>query len=151
MKILDIFYNKPLLTSVMAFFIAQMIKIIPGVIINKKIPWDRVMGTGGMPSSHTAGVCALFTSLGIKHGFASTEFAISFVFASIIMYDATGIRYAAGEHAQVLNHIMENLHEAMKEGIQHIKLKTLLGHTHGQVWLGAILGICVALISYYFF
>lgn len=150
MKFLEILSNKTLWTAFTAFLIAQLIKVITGIIQEKKIPWDRVTGTGGMPSSHSAGVAALTTMIGLTEGFGSNLFAISLTFASIIMYDATGIRWAAGRHAQTLNMLMENLQEFFKEGFKPERLKTLLGHTHPQVYLGALLGIAAALISYYF-
>lgn len=150
MSILEIIHNKPLWTAFAAFMIAQFIKITAGIIKTRSIPWDRIFGTGGMPSSHSAGVCALATTVGLINGFDSSLFAISLTFASIIMYDATGIRWAAGKHAQTINMLVENLQDFFKEGFKPIKLKTLLGHTQPQVFLGALLGIATGLASYYF-
>lgn len=112
----------------------------------KKINFRRFLDTGSMPSSHTASVVSLATAVGIQKGIASTFFAISIVFAVVVMYDATGVRRAAGKQASVLNKIVENIKK--KDGLVIIEenLKELLGHTPKEVFGGAILGIIMAFL-----
>jgi len=115
------------------------------------LDFSRMVGAGGMPSSHSAFVTALTTAVGQKSGWNSPELAISLVFALIIMYDAAGVRRAAGKQARILNQIMEDLQQGEKLYSEGEKLKELLGHTPVEVFAGAILGIGVALIliNYY--
>ena len=127
--------------------IAQIIKVITVFITEKRIAWDRVASTGGMPSSHSAGVVALATSIGLMDGFNSSLFALSAGVALIVMYDATGVRRAAGLHAEYLNQIVKELSHIFKQDGQEQKaLKTLLGHTYLQVGAGLVQGIIVALV-----
>jgi hypothetical protein len=99
-----------------------------------------------MPSSHSAAVAALTTGMGIKYGLQSPYFTISAVFSVIVIYDATGIRRAAGEHAEVLNELVEELNHLLQDGFRSQNLKTLLGHTYPQAIVGIIIGIALAFI-----
>jgi len=133
-----------------AWFIAQLIKVIITLVKKKKIDFRRFVGAGGMPSSHSSSVTCLAMTVGLIDGFCNIAFAICTVFAVIVMYDAAGVRRAAGQQAKILNKIVEewfksNLKEKDKQ------LKELLGHTPKEVFAGAILGIAVALIWYYLF
>ncbi len=127
--------NTILNASFLAWCTAQLLKVIISLITGK-FETSRFTGTGGMPSSHTATVAALCTSTYITCGFQTAEFAFTFVFALIVMYDAIGIRHAAGEQAKVLNSMMESSQKNSSE-----KLKELLGHTKLEVLCGLILGI----------
>ena len=143
----EIFQNRVLLTSVASYFIAQVLKIIIILFKEKRLDWRLIFASGGMPSSHSSTVMALWVMCGLCTGWTSVETAISFVFAVIVMYDATGVRRAAGEQAKVLNEIVEIIeHRRMISGE---KLKELVGHTPLQVVAGGILGLTIALISYY--
>lgn len=122
---------------------AQLLKILFNLIIEGKFVPERAASTGGMPSSHAATVSALTTSIGIIHGIASPFFAVSTVFSIIVVYDAVGIRRAAGRHAEVLNEWSNILSEIYEHGIQPENLKTLLGHTYPQVLAGTALGILI--------
>ncbi|MBO8430963.1 divergent PAP2 family protein [Spirochaetes bacterium] len=130
-------------SGLMAAFFAQLIKFIIFTIKSKKINFKIFTTTGGMPSSHSAGVMGLSTSVGLIKGFDSIVFAIALGYALITMYDAAGVRRAAGKTAACLNRMMEDFY---KHDVQAIggKLKELLGHTPLEVIMGAIFGILFA-------
>lgn len=136
--------NKTIVVPSLAWFIAQVAKVFTEIIIHKKINFKRLVGSGGMPSSHSAFVVALAVAVGRIEGWGSAIFGITFVIALVVMYDAAGVRRAAGKQAQVLNKLMD---ESMK-GHAHVdeRLKELLGHSPFEVFIGAILG---ALFGWY--
>lgn len=140
--ITQVYDNHILWASIFACFLAQFIKIFTGK--EKRIDISRIAMSGGMPSSHSSFVTSLSTMIGINRGFDSVEFAISTVFALIVMYDASGVRRAVGKQAALLNKIVEDLQN--KKHIEHETLKELVGHTPKEVILGAILGILVGVI-----
>ena len=111
---MDFWKDSVLVTCVLAWFIAQLIKVIYTLIKNKKIDFRRFIGAGGMPSSHSSFVTSLATSVGIEKGFSSVEFAIATVFSLVVMYDAAGVRRAAGQQARILNKIVEEWEKADK-------------------------------------
>jgi len=133
--------NTPLVAAFVATLLAQVFKV--GLVLATERRWapERLLETGGMPSSHSAAVAALTTSLGMIYGLGHPYFAVAVVFATIVMYDATGIRRAAGQHAELLNDLVEELSHLFDEGFQPRALKTLLGHTYPQVVVGALLGL----------
>ncbi len=133
-------------TVLMAWLIAQTIKVAIGVVQEKRFNFKWFVGSGGMPSSHTATVSALATAVGLTYGFASPLFAITFFLAFIIMFDAQGVRRQSGHQAEALNQIIEDIY--LNKGIQQERLKELLGHTPIQVFTGAAIGILVALFCY---
>jgi len=133
--------NTPLVAAFTATLIAQLFKLSLVLATERRWAPERLLETGGMPSSHSAAVAALATSLGMIYGLGHPYFAIAVVFATIVMYDATGIRRAAGEHAELLNDLVEELSHLFDEGFQPRALKTLLGHTYPQVLVGALLGL----------
>lgn len=137
--------NKVLLTAIVGSLSAQILKIIIHYIYHKKIDFRIIFSTGGMPSSHAASVMALSTAVGIEEGFSSNIFAICLFFSFIVMYDAAGIRRAAGKQAEILNKILDDLYAGRKADE---RLKELLGHTPIEVFIGAIWGIIIALIMY---
>jgi hypothetical protein len=145
----EVFNNSILWTTVLATAIAQVLKILQEMILQKKINLKRIVETGGMPSSHSAAVASLATSMGLVYGWASTQFTISAVLAAIVIHDATGIRRAAGEHAEILNDLVEEFSYLLREGFERQHLNTLLGHTYPQALAGVIIGIAVSLIFYY--
>jgi uncharacterized protein len=140
-------YSPWLSTAVLAWIVAQALKMIASTIATHHIDFSRLVDTGGMPSSHTAFVTALTTSIGMTEGWHSALFAITLCFSLIILYDATNLRRSAGYHAQVLNTIVPQLlkGKVVKYGEQFPKLHELLGHTPLEVVVGAGLGIAVAL------
>ncbi len=149
--LLDVVYNRPLWAALIASAIAQMLKVVIEFLTDKKLDLRRLWDTGGMPSSHSASVAALSVMIGLQEGFNSAYFAIAAVFSYIVIYDAKGVRRAAGLHAEILNEIVKELPHLFEEGFQPKALKTLLGHTVPQVIVGTLLGILVAVVIYYNF
>lgn len=128
---------------------AQVIKTILHLFITKEFVAERLVGSGGMPSSHSATVCALATSSYIEYGAQSFEFAIAAILAIVVMYDAMGVRRETGIQAKLLNDIIKTFEDMGRPEISaHDKLKEFVGHTPFQVLMGALLGIFVALIYY---
>jgi len=138
--------NPIFLTVLIAWLLAQTIKVAIGVIREKRFNFRWFVGTGGMPSSHAATVSALATAVGLELGFSSPFFAIAFFFAFIIMFDAQGVRRQSGQQAEILNKIIEDIY--LQKGVKQERLIELLGHTPVQVFIGAALGVIVALICY---
>ena len=136
-----------LITSVISWFVAQVIKVITSLIQNKRFDFRRFVGSGGMPSSHAAFVTSLAAAVGLTEGFGSTDFAVSTVFALVVMYDAAGVRRAAGQQARILNKLVEKWEKSdFSDTDKH--LKELLGHTPKEVFVGALLGITIALLRH---
>jgi acid phosphatase family membrane protein YuiD len=133
-------------TSAAAWVIAQTIKVALGVIREKRFNFKWFVGTGGMPSSHAAGVSALATSVGVSYGFDSALFAIALTFTLIVMFDAQGVRLATGRQAGILNKMLDDIY--WKKKMDEDKLKEFIGHTPIQVFAGAALGILVSLLLY---
>ena len=138
--------NQIFFTVLVAWLVAQTIKVAIGVGREKKFNFRWFVGAGGMPSSHASTVSALATAIGLTYGFGSPFFAITFFFAFIIMFDAQGVRRQSGHQAEALNQIIEDIY--LNKGIQQERLKELLGHTPIQVFMGAAIGILVALFCY---
>ena len=138
--------NQVFLTVALAWLLAQTIKVAIGVVREKRFNFRWFVGTGGMPSSHAATVSALATAVGLEFGFLSPFFAIAFFFAFITMFDAQGVRRQSGQQAEILNKIIEDIY--LQKGVKQERLIELLGHTPIQVFIGATLGILVALICY---
>ena len=132
--------------AILAWAIAQGIKMLLVLFTKKKLDWHYIMSSGGMPSSHSAFVCACASSVGLMYGWSSPMFAIAAVVAIVVMYDAANVRKAAGEQAKILNYIMEHWTE-MKPAIFGKELKELLGHTPFQVLMGGLLGVAVGIIG----
>ena len=138
--------NQVLVSSVTGWVVAQLLKTIIDCMLNKSFSPERLVGSGGMPSSHSSTVCALVVSSGLCYGVSSFEFAVSFILAAIVMYDATGVRRETGKQARLLNMIMEqDIFKLNMEQFQE-KLKEFVGHTPLQVFAGAILGVILALL-----
>ena len=138
--------NKLLMSAVVGWLSAQGIKTVLYSLINKKFSWERLTGSGGMPSSHSATVCAMVVATGRYCGVTSTEFALAAVVSIIVMYDAMGVRYETGEQAKLLNRMFN---EWMDQGVNALpflggkKLKEMVGHTPIEVLTGAVLGIAL--------
>lgn len=129
-----------LIIPTVVWFSVQVFKLVSDTVINRKINFKRFVETGGMPSSHSAVVTSLMTAVGLSEGFDSPIFAVAFVFSFIVMYDAAGVRLAAGKQAKILNQLINS--NQVKVDTNE-KLKELLGHTPIQVFVGAIYGIIV--------
>ena len=135
-------------TAFTAIITAQFIKCLVFLIIKRKLDVRLFTTTGGMPSSHSAGVMGLSTAVGLIRGFSSIEFAIAIGYACIVMYDAAGVRRAAGKQAACLNRIIMDVY---KQDLAEAggKLKELLGHTPMQVFVGAAYGVFYALLVHH--
>jgi acid phosphatase family membrane protein YuiD len=142
----NILNNRVLLVAFVACFVAQGLKLIIDVVQNRKLNMQVLVTTGGMPSAHSALVTALAAGVGQTVNWASPEFAIAMVFAIIVMYDAAGIRQAAGKQAQVLNQMIDQLFQENPDFNQD-RLKELLGHTPIQVLVGSALGITISWLA----
>ena len=136
--------NHVLNVTFFAFMAAQALKVIILLITKKKLDFRRIVGSGGMPSSHAATVSCLVSSVGKNDGTDTILFAVSAVFAIIVMYDASNVRRAAGEQAKILNYMMDHWAETTPEAFGK-ELKELLGHTPVEVFIGSLLGIAFGL------
>lgn len=139
----NILDNQVLVVALFACLFAQTAKLAIELIRFGKVNFRALVTTGGMPSSHSAFVSALATSVGQTVGWESPEFAIAVVFAFIVMYDATGVRQAAGQQARILNQIVDELFQEHPQ-FNEDRLKELLGHTPFQVIVGLTLGIVIS-------
>ncbi len=139
-----LFHNKVLMITLMVWAITQGVKVLLGVIREKRFNFKWFIGTGGMPSSHAAGVAALATTCGLATGFGSVTFALAAVFALVTMFDAQGVRRSAGEQAAILNQVMDDMY--WKGKIEAGRLIELIGHSPLQVIIGSILGIMLAFL-----
>lgn len=167
--------NRFIMVSALSWFLAQLIKTILNLVLTKELVLERMVGAGGMPSAHSAFVVSLAVTAGRICGWDSFQFAICFALAAVVMYDATGVRRAAGQHAQVLNQIINTMYEnfhvvyeinkkrkfnifqrhqkddpdsatvLQAQESNQLLLKELLGHTLLEVAGGVILGVAVAL------
>ncbi|MBE7704187.1 MAG: divergent PAP2 family protein [Cyanobacteria bacterium SIG29] len=131
-----------------AAFVAQLLKFIGHFIKTRKVDFQVLATTGGMPSSHTAGVISLSTTVGFICGFDSIEFAIALGYSLVVMYDAAGLRRSTGKIAACLNKIRDDFYNNGQ--MQSDRLKELLGHTPFEVFVGALLGITLAFINHYY-
>ena len=136
--------NKILLIAVAAWAIAQVLKLLISVAVYRKFDINYLIPSGGMPSSHSALVCACATAAAFEAGLSSPVFAVAAVLAFIVMYDAANVRRETGEQAKVLNYIMRNWNEVKPEEFED-ELKELIGHTPFQVAMGGILGVAVGI------
>ncbi len=142
----DILDNRVLLVALIACLMAQALKLLVELAKHRKLDVRVLVTTGGMPSAHSALVTALATGVGQSIGWASPEFALAMVFAIIVMYDAAGVRQAAGKQARILNQMIDELfHE--KPDFSQDRLKELLGHTPVQVIAGSALGITISWLA----
>ena len=145
-NIKGIFDNKILLITITTWAVAQGIKVVLGVIREKRFNFKWFIGTGGMPSSHAAGATALATTCGFQEGFHSATFALATVFALVTMFDAQGVRRSAGQQAVILNQFLDNIY--WKGKVDAGRLIELIGHTPLQVIMGALLGFSLACLFY---
>lgn len=145
--ITQIIHNPVFVCATLGWFTAQLLKTIIHLIVTKEFVLERMVGNGGMPSSHSATVCALATATGLHYGFGGFEFVMATFFAIIVMNDAMGVRLETGKQAVVLNDMMELFKEMGRwNGKQPIdQFKEFVGHTPLQVLIGAIIGICISL------
>ncbi len=141
--ITTLFANKCLLAAGIAWTLAQVIKVPLEYVLHHEWDWHLLMSAGGMPSSHSALVIGVTTAIGLTQGFDSAVFALAFVVSAVVIYDATGVRRHAGDHARVLNLMIDEL--LTGHPLAEKELKEVLGHTPREVVAGIALGIIVAI------
>lgn len=141
---MDLLTNRFLWGAILSSLIAQLIKVVATLVKTGKFDFSRLVGTGGMPSAHSASVMTLTTMVGLSQGFGSPLFGVVAFFSLITMYDAAGVRKAAGEQARVLNVMVEELMKG--HPISDVELKELLGHTPKEVLVGALMGIALGVL-----
>ncbi len=133
--------NHVLFIAFVAWTVSQVLKVVFNIMKYGRFDLTRLIGSGGMPSSHTAVVIALAVSIGREIGWDSTVFAFSVVMAFVVMYDAAGVRRAAGKQAEVINQMIQDVYQGTH--ISQERLKELIGHTPVEVLAGALLGVLV--------
>ncbi|NLY56274.1 MAG: divergent PAP2 family protein [Firmicutes bacterium] len=138
------FENGVLKAAIAAWFIAQVLKVIFFFIKNKRFTFERFVGPGGMPSSHSAAVSSIIVGVGLVEGWREPITAMALIFGLIVMYDAAGVRYAAGKQAEILNKIVDDIYHGGK--VREDRLRELLGHTPFEVFAGAALGAVVSFL-----
>lgn len=138
--------NTILLSAVAGWLVAQILKTLIHLFFTKKFVAERLVGSGGMPSSHSATVCALCTSTCYYYGVSSFEFALTFIFSLVVMYDAIGVRRETGIQAKVLNEMITIFEDMGSDMNPQDKLKEFVGHSPLQVLMGAILGVIISLL-----
>ena len=143
---LELSQNQVFITVLVSWFIAQTAKVFLGVISERRFNFKWFVDTGGMPSSHAATVSALACAVGLEYGVRSVLFAVTLVFAWIVLMDAQGFRRSTGKQAEILNMILDDIYWNKKVGEE--KLKELLGHTPVEVFVGTAIGILVGIIFY---
>jgi acid phosphatase family membrane protein YuiD len=139
-----LFSNKCLMAAAMAWSLAQIIKLPLEYVLHHEWNWHLLISAGGMPSSHSALVTGVSVTVGITQGFDSPIFAVAIVLAMIVIYDATGVRRHAGDHARVLNLMIDEL--LTGHPLAEKELKEVLGHTPREVVAGIALGIIVSIL-----
>lgn len=143
----DFLGNNIFWASAIAWLTAQVIKTIIHLILTKEFVAERMVGSGGMPSCHSATVCSLATASCYEYGAGSFEFAVTLMLAIIVMYDAMGVRRETGIQAKLLNDIIKTFEDMGRSEISaHDKLKEFVGHTPLQVLIGALLGVLIGTI-----
>ena len=143
-EVLKIFSNSAVWVPILAMGLAQLTKCTVYSIKARKLDLTWLFQTGGMPSSHSAAVTALSTKIGFRAGFDSPLFAAVLVFSLIVMYDAAGLRRAAGKQARVLNFVLQDMYKGHR--VSEERLKELLGHTPLEVIAGAAMGLAIAVL-----
>ena len=140
--ILEILGNRVIQAAALAWAVAQALKVMLTLAISRRFDKSRVLGSGGMPSSHSAMACAMLMTIGFREGFSSSIFALAFCFSGVVMYDAAGVRRSTGRNAAVINQLMDML-SGNGYVLDEKRLKELVGHTPIQVLAGALLGTLI--------
>ena len=145
----ELLNNKIIIAGLVSWTTAQCLKLLIYWIVNKKLDFERLIGDGGMPSSHSATVTSVALMTGMISGFDSAVFGIAFILAIVVMHDASGVRLETGKQAKVINELVEVFKDLGKNSLSpEDKLKEFVGHTHIQVAAGFCLGIIVTLIYF---
>lgn len=145
----DFITNLYLLAGIFGWFVAQVVKTIIYAIINRKFDVGRLFGDGGMPSGHSATVTSMALMVGLVRGFGTVEFAISFILATIVCHDATGVRRETEKQAFLINELVKAFSELSEDKLPEVKLKQFVGHSPIQVIAGILVGIATASVMYW--
>lgn len=149
--IMEILDNRILITALICWLCAQVIKVIVNAALTNTLDWRRLIGDGGMPSAHSATVTGLAVMTGLEAGFDSPAFAISVVLAIVVMHDATGVRYETQKQASAIEELVSYFNELLEENISlDVKLKKFVGHSKMQVFVGGIVGLVASILVYMF-
>ncbi len=140
----ELLSNRVLWASLLAWFIAQLIKTVRALVVTRKLNLSYIVASGGMPSSHSALVTGLATAVARVDGLQSTLFALAAVLAGVVMYDAAGVRLAVSKQARILNYMLDDFF--YPRGLTEKRLHELIGHTPIQVFAGAVLGLFIGLL-----
>ena len=150
----ELVHNPMMVSAALAWLTAQVIKTVLVLVMERRFVPERLFGSGGMPSAHSATVCALVTAVGFVYGGSGAAFPLAFFFAFIVMYDARGVRRETGEQAKLLNELLQEWKESGRKVESRDPMdqfKELVGHTPLQVFIGALLGIAVAVAVHFGF
>ncbi|HEX6305414.1 MAG TPA: divergent PAP2 family protein [Anaerolineales bacterium] len=147
MNLADIFSNRILISGIIAWSFAQIIKVPLNYLTERRWDWALLLRAGGMPSSHSALVTAVAHTIGLFSGFDTPVYALAVAIAIIVIYDATGIRRQAGKHAEVINAMIRDLTHG--HPLQEERLREVLGHTPLEALGGMLLGLLVAQLSWF--
>lgn len=162
-SVIIIFSNYPLIAAMLAIFISQLIKVPVAFMLKKPAALNLIFSTGGMPSSHSAGVTGLVTAVVMENGWQSHLTAIAITFGVIVIFDSMGVRRQSGEHSILINELVDDFkslrksfvnlsHDGVKEfPILERKSREMLGHKPIEVFFGILFGITISLITYYLF
>lgn len=145
MLVTQLLANRVLLGALLAWFLAQIIKMPLNYLLHHEWDWSLLLSSGGMPSSHSALVTGAFIGVGLQEGFNTPLFAVAFVLAMIVVYDATGVRRAAGDQARVINLMIDEL--LTGHPLAEKELKEVLGHTPREVLGGILLGVVIGYLT----
>ncbi len=145
-NIWGILNNKILLVGIVSWFAAQGYKVLTTFIKERRFDFERIMGSGGMPSSHTSSIVAVTFAIGETVGYDNPMFALAILVSFIVMYDAANVRMAAGKQAKVLNKLVKELSEDFTQISHNEELRELLGHTYLEVLVGAVLGALIGIL-----
>lgn len=148
--IMELLTNRFAVTALSSWFVAQVIKVILNLVINKKLDMTRLFGDGGMPSGHSATVTALATYAALAVGPGSFEFAVCGILAVIVCHDATGVRLETEKQGRLLQELVQAFEDLQVKELPEVKLKRFVGHTPIQVMAGIILGVVNACVMFYF-
>lgn len=139
--------NHMLLAAVFGWTAAQVTKVILVLLLDRQLRWERLFGSGGMPSSHSATVCALTSSAAMIYGADSGVFAVAAIFAFIVMYDACNVRLETGKQAVAINELQELFRRMGEDLTAEERLKELVGHTIPQVIVGSLMGLLIGVLT----
>ena len=142
-----IFENHALMAALIAWGIAQIVKVPLEYLRTRRWNWALLLRAGGMPSSHAALVAGIAIGIGLYEGYETPEFALAFALAMVVIYDATGIRRQAGKHARIINQMITDL--TTGHPLKQEQLREVLGHTPMEALIGTILGIVTAQLGWY--